>query len=455
MSYGEEDVPNSFLFRVTGRDWTDFPAQGYGYGVLALQMLVDGVELPSYSVSVSDFETSYVLKGGKVNVPITISNGGKETVSSIAYTITTDGNTTAEKTLTVKNLPSFGSTTLSIPFDADQDNKKYSKTLTVTKVNGQSNTATQKSGNGSLITISEKPVAVPVVEEFTGTWCGYCPYGMVGLAKAHETFGDKVVLIAAHNGDPMDIGDYNPIINRVSSFPSSFINRIIDAYPSAGTLQYYLQSSMERVTVGSIKASAMWTSEDKTEISIDTQTKFVYDDDNGQYGIAYVLVADGLKGTSSDWSQSNYLSGGSGDATMTFWYNSGSSVSGLEFDHVAVGAWSIANGVNGSINKNIKAGEVQKYNFKADITSKTVVQDKSKLTVAVLLIDKSIGSIVNADQTTINNPGESSGVETIENSNTGKAKEFYSLDGRRLNAPQKGVNIVKFNDGKTQKVVVK
>ena len=31
----------------------------------------------------------------------------------------------------------------------------------------------------------------------------------------------------------------------------------------------------------------------------------------------------------------------------------------------------------------------------------------------------------------------------------------YSLDGRRLNAPQKGVNIVKFNDGKTQKVVVK
>ena len=455
MSYGEEDIPNAFFFRITGQNWMDFPALGYGYGVLALQMLVDGVELPSYNVSVSDFETSYVLKGGKVNVPITITNGGKETVSSIAYTITTDGNTIAEKTLSVKNLPPFGSTTLSIPFDADKDNKKYSKTLTVTKVNDQSNTATQNSSNGSLITISEKPVAVPVVEEFTGTWCGYCPYGMVGLAKAHETFGDKVVLIAVHNDDPMAINDYNPIMSRVSGFPSSFINRVIDAYPSVGTLQYHLQSSMERITVGSIEASAIWTSDAKTEISIDTQTKFVYTDDNGQYGIAYVLVADGLKGTGSNWSQSNYLSGGSGDDSMTFWYNSASKVSGLEYNHVAVGAWGIANGVNGSVNNNIKAGEVQNYNFKADITSKSVIQDKSKLTVVTLLIDKSTGNIVNAAQTTINDSGEASGIETIENSNIGKAKEIYSLDGRRLNAAQKGVNIVKFEDGTTKKIVVK
>ena len=65
------------------------------------------------------------------------------------------------------------------------------------------------------------------------------------------------------------------------------------------------------------------------------------------------------------------------------------------------------------------------------------------------------GNIVNAAQTTINDSGEASGIETIENSNIGKAKEIYSLDGRRLNAAQKGVNIVKFEDGTTKKIVVK
>ena len=36
-----------------------------------------------------------------------------------------------------------------------------------------------------------------------------------------------------------------------------------------------------------------------------------------------------------------------------------------------------------------------------------------------------------------------------------KESNFYSLDGRRLNAPQKGLNIMRQNDGKVKKVIVK
>ena len=453
MSYGTDNVPNSFFYRYTGSDWIDFPGLGYGYGVLALQVLVDGVTLPDYNVSVSDFETGYVKMGSQVNIPVSITNEGKETVTSVSYTITTGSNTTAEQTATVESLPSFGTATLYIPFTADEDTKKYAKTLTITKVNGQPNTSTANVANGSLITISEYPVSVPVVEEFTGTWCGYCPYGMVGMATAHEQFGDKVVLIAAHNGDPMEISDYNPIMSRVSGFPSSFINRIDNVYPSASTLVNYLNVRLNRITIGSIQASAMWTSDDKTEISIDTQTKFVYSEDNGQYGIAYVLIADGLTGTGSQWAQSNYLSGGSGDASMSFWYNSPSSVSGLEFNHVAVGAWDIANGVSGSVNSTIIAGDVQNYNYKADITSKTVIQDKSKLTVAALLIDRSAGTIVNASQVAIQDYTPTA-IHTVDTVTNGEAVR-YTLDGRQISAPQHGVNIVRMSDGSVRKVMVK
>ena len=453
MSYGDNEVPNAFFYRVSGEDWMDFPALGYGYGTLALQMLVDGVSLPLYNVSVSNFETDYVLMGNKVNIPVTITNEGQETVTSISYTITTENSTTAEQTVAVQSLSSFASAAVIIPFDADIQTKKFAKTLTITKVNGQPNISTNNVATGSLITISEKPVAVPVVEEFTGTWCGWCVYGYTGMEKAHEQFGNQVVLIAAHNSDPMTISDYGPIMNLVTGFPSSFINRIDDVYPSADNLKYYLTKRLDRITVGTIEAAAMWTSDAKTEISIDTKTKFVYSDDNGQYGIAYVLIADGLKGSGSSWSQANYMSGSSGDPSMQFWCDSPSQVTGLEFNHVAVGAWDIENGVDGSVNSTITAGEVQNYNYKADVTSKSIIQDKSKLTIAALLIDRSSKTIVNASQVAIQDysPSAIQSVGTVHVSEAAR----YNLDGRQISAPQRGLNIIRMNDGTVKKVVVK
>ena len=452
MCCGTEDVPNAFLICAPGNmDWDDL--YGYGFGKLAFQVLADGVSLASNSATPFDFGTAYVLKGETTSVPVKITNNGKNDITSISYTITTGSSTTEEATVTVDNLPFNSSAEVSIPFAADDEAKKYIKTVTITKVNGEANEATHYSAQGAVITITEKPVPVPVVEEFTGTWCGWCVYGFTGMEKTHETFGDKVVLIAAHNSDPMEITDYNPIMSRVSGFPSSFINRVIDAYPSASTLNYYLNAILESITIADIQASAMWTSDDKTEISIDTKTKFVYSDDNGQFGIAYVLVEDGMSGTGSNWAQANYLSGGSGDPDMEFWYNSGSKVSGLEFNHVAVGAWDIEHGVIGSVNSTINAGEVQNYNFKADITSKSVIQDKSKLKVATLLIDQSTGTIVNAAQATILDYDPSS-VSGIRNATTTEAAR-YTLDGRQVTAPQHGLNIIRLSDGSVKKIMVK
>jgi len=452
MCCGTEDVPNAFLICAPGNmDWDDL--YGYGFGKLAFQIFADGVSLADNSATPFDFGTAYVLKGETTSVPVKITNNGKNDITSISYTITTGSSTTEEATVTVDNLPFNSSAEVSIPFAADDEAKKYIKTVTITKVNGEANEATYYSAQGAVITITEKPVPVPVVEEFTGTWCGWCVYGFTGMEKTHETFGDKVVLIAAHNSDPMEITDYNPIMSRVSGFPSSFINRVIDAYPSASTLNYYLNAILESITIADIQASAMWTSDDKTEISIDTKTKFVYSDDNGQFGIAYVLIEDGMSGTGSNWAQANYLSGGSGDPDMEFWYNSGSKVSGLEFNHVAVGAWDIEHGVIGSVNSTINAGEVQNYNFKADITSKSVIQDKSKLKVATLLIDQSTGTIVNAAQATILDYDPSS-VSGIRNATTTEAAR-YTLDGRQVTAPQHGLNIIRLSDGSVKKIMVK
>ena len=451
-SCGSQDTPNAFLISCPGYlDWQDL--NGFGFGKLAFQILAEGATLTNNSATPSDFGISYILKGETGEVPVNITNNGENNITSISYTITTGSTTTEEATVSVNNLPFNTTATIGIPFASDEEAKKYEKTLTITKVNGEANRASINSAQGTVITITDKPVVVPVVEEFTGTWCGYCPYGYVGMERTHETYRDKVVLISAHNGDPMAISDYNPIMNMVETFPSSFVDRTSSVYPDVYSLRMSVDESLNRTTIASIQAEAMWTSDAQTEISIDTETTFSYSDDNDKFGIAYVLIEDGMTGTGSNWAQNNFLSGGSGDPDMTFFYEAGSRVSGLEYNFVAVGAWNIANGVSGSVNSPIEAGEVQKYNFLADISSKSIIQDKSKLMVAALLIDQSTGAIVNATEVPIRD-FDPTGIYSIDAASATESAR-YTIDGRRISTPQRGLNIIRLSDGTVRKVMVK
>ena len=446
---GGKDVANGFLYRITGNDWMDF--YGEGYGNLALQVLLNGVTLNDYEATPLDFGTSYVLKGGTATVPVDIYNSGKEPISSISYTIATNGTESAEQSVNVDKIPFAATGTAYIPFPSDADARKYSKTLTISKVNGSANQSSKKTASGNLITISEKPAVMPVVEEFTGTWCGYCPYGFVGMEKTREAYGDKVALIAVHKGDVMEIIDY-AAIDSPSGYPGARINREYDLYPSAYNLRYYLDYILENyVSIASIEAIAAWTGPEMTAIKLDTKTKFVYSDENGQYGLAYVLVEDGLTGSGSGWRQANYLSGDSGDSDMQFWYNAGSSVSGLEFNHVPVAAWKVKNGIDGSVSPNIVDGAIQDFSYELNISNKNLIQDKSKLKVIVMLIDRSTGYIINAAQTSIND------ATAIHHENMEEATitSRYTMDGRAIKNPQKGLNIIRMSDGTIRKVLVK
>lgn len=49
---------------------------------------------------------------------------------------------------------------------------------------------------------------------------------------------------------------------------------------------------------------------------------------------------------------------------------------------------------------------------------------------------------------------EAAGIEDVLYDNGGKVK-IFSIDGKPLNEPQKGINIIRMDNGKTQKVIVK
>ncbi|MDO9391719.1 MAG: FlgD immunoglobulin-like domain containing protein [bacterium] len=65
---------------------------------------------------------------------------------------------------------------------------------------------------------------VVVAEDFTGTWCTWCPSAARGLEQLHEETGDSLLVLAYHSGDPYASTEVNSRIeyygDMVPGFPT-------------------------------------------------------------------------------------------------------------------------------------------------------------------------------------------------------------------------------------------
>lgn len=397
-----------------------------------------------YSAYPSDFGANLVMKGKTVDVPVTITNTGSKDITSILYILTSDGETDRQQQVKLSTpIKSGESGQITITFKASSEARKSVKTITISRLNMLANKSEQQTATGSIITLEEKPVVTPLVEEFTGTWCGWCPVGFDGMERAHEEFGNRAVLIAIHNGDVMQAEEFQNLVKRVNGFPSAIIDRKEgDFYPAASDLKKQINNEIkDRVAAGTIEVNASWTSKAKTAIKITTKTKFVYADDNANYAIGYALTEDGMKGSGSDWAQNNNLSQNPSFKNIDFWYNAPSRVTGVEFNHVGVAAWGLEEGINGSVSRSFQKDEELFYSYTANISGKKLIQNKNKLNVIALLINRTTGAIVNAAETTAIDD-YTTAIEDIEDSVKNTDNTVYDLSGRKVQKPQKGIYII-------------
>ena len=125
------------------------------------------------------------------------------------------------------------------------------------------------------------------------------------------------------------------------------------------------------------------------------------------------------------------------------------------FDDVAVSSSYNTAGINQATSFNMQkdVAVTQEYTLKMP-TKKSVkeVLKLNKLNVVVILLD-SKGKVVNAGKAAVTL--DPTGIEEVNN-NAAEVKEVarYTVDGRRINAPQRGVNIVKYSDGRSVKEIV-
>lgn len=69
-----------------------------------------------------------------------------------------------------------------------------------------------------------------LIEDYTGTWCGWCPRVVYGLELVKEQ-SDKVAIVAVHAGDQMSNTTGNALIqafNPSGSYPTAMINRDVE-----------------------------------------------------------------------------------------------------------------------------------------------------------------------------------------------------------------------------------
>lgn len=91
--------------------------------------------------------------------------------------------------------------------------------------NNNSSTVNDLSEVGSVPSAFTQKV---LLEEFTGEWCGWCPEGAKIMNDNISANPGRVIGIAVHDGDPMEVPSYNNWIKTltgVSGFPNGSVNR--------------------------------------------------------------------------------------------------------------------------------------------------------------------------------------------------------------------------------------
>ena len=444
-----------------GADGEWMPYDDFGFGDLAVRVLLGGGSFEQNSASIANtFNDVATTKGKEVEIPVEVQNKGGNGFTSLDLTVDVAGN---KQNITVtpdKKVSGVGTKyNFTVKAAAIAESGTYPVKITVDKVNGQANICKNNTMTGNIIVITRMVDRKVLFEEFTATWCGFCPRGAVGVEKAEQVYGDKIVPVCVHYQDEMGNIDYPQFIKAtVGGFPSSHLNRKymdVDPYFGAtGNVKFgiseLIDDCMAEVPVAEIKASAEVNGNTLTAIA---DTKFLFTGDVA-CAVGFILTADGLHDDA--WWQGNNYSGAKGfsdEPLFDKWVNAGKKADGVIYNDVVIAAVGVEKGHNHCVMTKAVEEEsnIHKYNFNLGLYD--LIQDKSKLNLCVFLFDRNTNRIMNVDRIAVD---ATTGIENV-NADNGNAEEIarYTIDGRRINGAEKGVNIIKYSDGKVKKVVVR
>ncbi len=382
----------------------------------------------------------YNLVGKNITAQLTLVNHGANAIKNIEYEIELNGKT---ETKTVSKSLSGGyygrSTTLSATIPAVDVAGAYDTKFRITKINGEANEDPQAEATTPVVFLNEVPLHKPLVEEYTGTWCQYCPRALAGMEKMADANGEDFVGVAYHVQDEMEFSPAVYLPADPSGLPSVFIDRVKDFAPLNGQSDW--ESRRKIIAPAAISVVGEWADEGKTKIKATSTTTFIRNFVNNPYRVGYILIANDLHST--EWKQSNALSGTGtiGDPYYDKYCKSSNPIRDLHYNEVALAqSAQMGAGLPESLPAEVKGDNPYTHEFVFDISKNNLPLDKTKLEVIAVLIDTATGEVKNCNKGHV---GDATGIEEVKNVQCSmfNVQSVYDLAGRRVMTPTKGIYI--------------
>ncbi len=381
------------------------------YGTAYIECVTEGAAgLSENDVMMSASTSGRFVAGTDYASAVSFINLGAKPVSVVKVKTELNGKVVEDVIQSEDPVPYLGSVQFMVKDLAPAQSGRYYLGVQATEVNGQADgfPADNKT-TGLVVSIGKPAKRKAVMEEFTGTWCGWCPRGLVAMEKMKEMFPHDFIAVSVHAGDEMDDLTYQQI-SYTAGFPSALLNRLglIDPYYGTGEDATSDVSddirSLLTIPCEALIGISSDLNDDKSSVNVTATMKFTMPAEGRNYRLAYVLTEDGITG----YDQINYYHPAYGQVSedklpddLKFLVNTGT-VTGSDvvyqpiFNDVSRGIYDL-NGIAGSLDGiTFTEGKYEIHNYSLAIPSS--VKNVENLKVAVLLLDMETGEVVTAEQ---------------------------------------------------------
>lgn len=372
-------------------NYTDGGLNALGWAIDNFEVYVPLTASDAAITQISPVDNSYTI-AGNVNVEGIIFNNGYETLNDVTIYYT-DGVDTFEDAKTGLNIPGLGSYSFvhATPYNIGFGDY----TITAWIEAADDGNATNNNLSSTFHGVAFFPSHQVVVEEATGSWCGWCVRGIVYMDSIDHVNPNTSILIAVHNGDPMADVTYDAGIGSYPGFtgyPTIITDRKELGDPSAIFKTY--DSYIGDFGYADIAVTPNYIeSNDSLYVTADVTFATPL---TGNYRLACAITEENVTGTASGYNQANYYAGG-GAGQMGGFEDLDNPVPAADmvYNYVAREIIGGFKGASGSLPTSLEGGVTYSYTFKWKIPS---TFNPANMRASVLLIDYDADVILNGNQ---------------------------------------------------------
>lgn len=397
-------------------------------------LFVDNIVVDTYSgndVSAINHNVNSIIKTGQsTTISAQFENIGMPVASMDVYYQVGSGTPVMESTTPAMAPGGFYAHQFSTAWAPPADGN-YTMKIWAANINGSAD----DDNTNDTLTVNIKAMTTPparrvVIEEKTGTWCGWCPRGTVGMDYMFDNYHNGTALIAVHNGDPMVVTEYDSNIGQVApgGYPGSAVDRVLGPDPGASSLEGAYNTRKDIAPGAIVDITGATYDKNTRALTVDVDATFLVGQNNADYRFVFVVAENNVTGTGSGFDQDNFYSGG-GQGAMGGYENKPNPVPAADMKYHFVARTILPNffGTAGSIPATLTDNQVVSETFSYTIPAG---YDPVEMRAIVMVVNGSTNAVVNADAEYLKNLAAVSVKELISE---GKVSVFPNPSSDNVN----------------------